>query len=118
MHEGIDKPLRPTQSKTTSLKFSNGEVITDMGKQMERFLEHHSELYSRENSVATSTLHVIKLQPVLEEFSKACGKVPGNDGIPKDLIKRCSRYTTPSASTSGRAASRKICKMPRSSPCI
>ncbi|XP_050710731.1 uncharacterized protein LOC126995286 [Eriocheir sinensis] len=103
MYEGTKKALGPTQSKTAPLKSSSGEVITDKGKQMERWVEHYSELYSRENSVATSALHAIEplpimeeldAEPTLEELSKdidslACGKAPGNDGIPQNLIKRC-----------------------------
>ena len=103
MYEGIKKALGPTQSKTAPLKSRNGEVITDKGKQMERWVEHYSELYSRENRVATLALHAIEplpimeeldAEPTLEELSKAvdslaCGKAPGNDGIPPDLIKHC-----------------------------
>ncbi|KAL8607443.1 hypothetical protein ACOMHN_004417 [Nucella lapillus] len=46
MYEGIKKALGPTQSKTTPLKSSIGEVITDKGQQMERWVEHNLELYS------------------------------------------------------------------------
>lgn len=51
MYDGITKALGPTQSKTAPLKSISGEVITDKGKQMERWVEHYPELYSRENSV-------------------------------------------------------------------
>ena len=70
---------------------------------MERWVEHYSELYSRENSVVDSALDAIEplpimedldAEPTLEELSKAidslaCGKAPGTDGIPPDLIKHC-----------------------------
>ena len=36
MYDGIKKALGPVQSKTTPLKSSTGEVITDKGQQMER----------------------------------------------------------------------------------
>lgn len=78
-------------------------MITDKGKQMERWVEHYSELYSRENVVVTSALDTIDLLPIMEELdgeptledlsksidSLACGKAPVNDGIPPDLIKSC-----------------------------
>ncbi|KAL8601071.1 hypothetical protein ACOMHN_040772 [Nucella lapillus] len=68
-----------------------GEVITDKGQQMEKWVEHYSELYSREKVVITSAFDAIKplstvveldAEPTLEELSKAidslvCGKAPG-----------------------------------------
>ena len=70
---------------------------------MERWVEHYSDLYSRENTVSTAALDVIDClptideldsEPLVEELSKAIdslasGKAPGNDGIPPDLIKHC-----------------------------
>ena len=47
MYDGIKKALGPTQSKTASLKSSSGEIITDKGQQMERWVEHYSDLYFR-----------------------------------------------------------------------
>lgn len=103
MYEGIKKALGPTQSKTASLKTSSGEVITDKDKKMDRWVEHYTELYSRENIVVTQALHAIEKMPIMEELDAeptlielckaidflACGKAPGADGIPPDLIKCC-----------------------------
>lgn len=103
MYEGIKKALGPTQSKTAPLKTICGEVITDKNKKMERWVEYYSELYSRETIVVSSALDVIDSLPIMEkldteptlaELSKAinslaCGKAPGNDGIPPDLIRHC-----------------------------
>ena len=47
MYDGITKALGPTQSKTAPLKSSNREIITDKFQQMERWVEHYSDLYSR-----------------------------------------------------------------------
>jgi len=68
MYEGIKKALGPTQSKTAPLKSSSGEVITDKGKQVERWVEYYSELYSRENVVVTSVLDAIEPLPIMEEL--------------------------------------------------
>ena len=103
MYDGITKALGPTQSKTAPLKCISGEVINDQGEKMERWVEHYSELYSRENSAVDPLLDAIgplpimedlDAEPTLEELNKAidslaCGKAPGTDDIPPDLIKPC-----------------------------
>ena len=96
MYEGIKTAMGPAQNKTAPLKSTTGEVITDKGQQMERWVEHYSELYSRQNVVTTSALDNIKCLPVIgeldneptiDELSKAINnlasrKAPGSDGIP------------------------------------
>ncbi|XP_076054514.1 uncharacterized protein LOC143033215 [Oratosquilla oratoria] len=103
MYEGIKTALGPPQCKTAPLKTTSGEVITDKGKQMDRWVEHYSELYSRENTVAPSALDAIEPLAIMEELDAeptiaelykaidnlASGKAPDNDGIPPDLIKCC-----------------------------
>ena len=56
MYDGVKKALGPTHSKTAPLKSSNGEIITDKGQQMEGWVEHYSDLYSRENIVSPAAL--------------------------------------------------------------
>lgn len=103
MYEGIKKALGPAQTKTAPLKSFTGEIITDKGQQMERWVEHYSVLYSRQNIVSPSALDAIECLPVMDELdaeptvaelskaidSLASGKAPGSDGIPPDLVKRC-----------------------------
>lgn len=90
MYESFKKALGPTQSKTAPLKTTNGEVITDEGKEMDRWVEHYSELCCRETSVVTSALDAIEpllimedldAEPTLEGLSTViesltCGKTP------------------------------------------
>lgn len=45
----MKKALGP--SYTTPLKSTSGDLDRDLGEQMERWVEHYGELYSRENSV-------------------------------------------------------------------
>ncbi|XP_076035992.1 uncharacterized protein LOC143021955 [Oratosquilla oratoria] len=126
MYEGIKTALGPTQSKTTPLKTTSGEVITGKGKQMDRWVEHYSELYSRENTIAPSALDAIEPLPIMEELdaeptiaelgkaidSLASGKAPGNDGIPlisSNAVKTpyCSHSMTSYASVGKRKPCRK-----------
>ena len=68
MYDGIKKALGPTQSKTAPLKSSSGEIITDKGHHMERWLEHYSDLYSRDNTVSPAALDVIECLPSMDEL--------------------------------------------------
>lgn len=49
------------------MKTSSGEAITNKTKQMERWVDYFSELYSREN-VVTSALDAIEPLPIKEEL--------------------------------------------------
>ena len=75
------------------------KVLNDPVKQMDRLVEHYSELYSRENVVNTEVLNnkdclcimdELGSEPKLEELGKALdtlslGKASGKDGIPEVL---------------------------------
>ena len=96
MHDGIKKALGPNLNKTPPLISSTGEIITDKGHQLERWVEYYSDLYSRENIVSPSALDAIECLPTfeepdtgptLEELSKAIdslvsGKAPTATGSP------------------------------------
>lgn len=101
MYDGIKQATGPHIKKTAPLKSSSGEIISDKAKQMERWVEHYSELYSRENKVDQSALDAIDrlpemseldIQPTIDELDKAIdklpsGKAPGKDCIPAEIIK-------------------------------
>ena len=43
-------------------------MINDKGKQMERWVEHYLEHYSRENSVIDPALDAIEPLPIMEDL--------------------------------------------------
>lgn len=106
MYEGIKQATGPTQNRTAPLKSATGEIINDRDQQMNRWVEHYSELYSRENLVSVEALDAIEclpimedldLEPTVEEVEKSVdsfssGKAPGDDGIPPEVLK-CARGT-------------------------
>ena len=65
MYGGIKKATGPSVNKTAPLKSKSGEVITDKAKQLERWVEHYSELYSRETVVHQSALDAIDRLPLM-----------------------------------------------------
>ena len=101
MYDVIKKATVPTITKTAPLKTKSGEVITDSNKQMERWVEHYLELYSKENAITDKALDTIESLPVMTELdtepteddlSKAIdslknGKAPGKDDIPPEVTK-------------------------------
>lgn len=105
VYDGIKKATGPTYSKMGPLKSAFGETITDKRKQIERWVEHNSDLYSRETIISNTTLESVERLPVmkkldkmpsLEELSKATdslptGKAPGLDGTPAAVIKSGKR---------------------------
>ena len=68
---------------------------------MKRWAEHYQEFYSRENIVTDTAIDSTSLLPVMNKLdvppsvgelrkainSLACGKAPGNDGVPSEVIK-------------------------------
>ena len=68
MYEGIKKALGPTSSKSAPLKAKSGILLTDKAQQMERWVEHYSELYSRQNVVTPSALDATVSLPPLDDL--------------------------------------------------
>ncbi|XP_076469990.1 uncharacterized protein LOC143300280 [Babylonia areolata] len=101
MYDGVKKAFSPCINKIAPLKPASGNMITDQSKQVERWAEHYQELCSRENIVADTAAESTANLPVMEELdippseeelgkvidSLACGKAPGKDGIPPEVIK-------------------------------
>ena len=100
MYDGIKQALGPIQKKSAPLKSAKGVIIQDQAQQMERWVQHYSELYSRENVVTKEALNNIECLPVLEELNSeanlaeikvalnflASGKAPEKDNIPVEVL--------------------------------
>ena len=58
-------------------------MITNKVEQMERWVEHYSELYSREKVVVTSAMDASAHHGGVRSYTNTgtYGKAPGNDGI-------------------------------------
>jgi hypothetical protein len=101
MYSGIRKALGPAIRKTAPLRASDGSVITDRSKQMDRLAEYYGELYSQDRTITEAARDVLEQQPVMTDLddlpsreelctaidSLANGKSPGKDGIPSELLK-------------------------------
>lgn len=101
MYNGIKKALGPLVKGIAPLKSLTGEKITDRESQMTRWVEHYSELYSRETLVSDAALSGTKELPIMEDLDEAPSmeelstaikalpveKAPGSDNIPPEAIK-------------------------------
>ena len=95
------------QSRITPLKSATGDAIKGKSKQMERWVEHYFELYSRVNVVSEEALMAMESLSIIDELDSeptslkeinqaldqlSSGKASGNDGIPVEVIK-CAKGT-------------------------
>ena len=67
MYDGIKQAIGPMQSRTAPLKSATDDVIKDKFKQMERWVEHYSELYSRVNVVSEETLMAMESLSIMDD---------------------------------------------------
>ena len=109
MYEKIRVALGPQVNKVAPLKSTTGEEITDKNKQMDRWIEHYSSLYSKERDVCPTLENEIPQLPVMcelddepsiEELREAIedlsiGKSTGSDNIPAEILKYNRDTITP-----------------------
>ncbi|XP_046978621.1 uncharacterized protein LOC124544203 [Vanessa cardui] len=98
---GIKKTLGPVPKKIAPLKELDGTVISDSNRQMQRWVEHYTGLYSQPTSIEPQikilipklpTWYELDDDPTVEQFQTAikqlkCGKSPGRDYIYPELLK-------------------------------
>ena len=89
---------------------------------MECWVQHYSELYSRENVITEEALNTIKCLPLLEELdsdatleelnqgldSLASGKLPSKESIPAEVLKCYKGNTSLSCTKSFVSAREKV----------
>lgn len=68
MYEGIKMAAVPSPAKTAPLKPKDAVIITDQGKQLQRWVEHYLELYSTMSTVTDSALDAISNLPIMQEL--------------------------------------------------
>lgn len=104
--------LGPSISKSAALKSKEGLPIVDKSQQLERWVEHYSDLYARADLTrqhaelhnylpALSVMWELDAEPTQEELRNAIamlpnGKSPGEDGIPGEVLKVNSTTLLPS----------------------
>lgn len=64
-------------NKTALLKSKSGEIITDKGKQLDRWVEHNSEVYSHENADNQSAFDAIDHLSLMTELDEQRGLCTG-----------------------------------------
>ena len=87
MYDGIKKALGPTLNKTAPLRSSTGEVITDKGHQLERWVELYSDLYSRENIVSPSALDAVECRPCKNQTQSRLWRSSARPSTPWSLAR-------------------------------
>ena len=95
------KALGPTPTKVASLKTMRGEPIEDTKEQLERWVEHYSNLYSKDVPANPDLEEALPTFPEATELDQepteqeltdainalATGKSPGEDNIPAEILK-------------------------------
>ncbi|PZC71480.1 hypothetical protein B5X24_HaOG213343 [Helicoverpa armigera] len=99
----IKKALGPLPNKTARLKEADGSCILDADRQLHRWVEHYSNLYSQPIGVEPEAVQMFPELPVcteldavptVEQFITAInqlkrGKSPGIDGVLAEILKTC-----------------------------
>ena len=68
MYDGIKQALGPMQLRIASLKSATGDAIKDKSKQMECWVEHYSEVYTRMNVVSEEALMTMESLSIMDEL--------------------------------------------------
>lgn len=101
MYQGIKSAIGPTKRKRAPIKDLDGNPITDREKELERWAQHYSSLYSQEVAICPGALTSLTPRSVMTELddpptadeflvalqSLKLGKSTGLDNLPAELVK-------------------------------
>ena len=68
MYKGIKRTTGIPSRKTAPLKTKTWEPITDKARQLDRWVEHYLELYSRESTITQTALDALKSLATMNEL--------------------------------------------------
>ena len=68
MYDGIRKAVGPTKKLTSPLQSATGEILNSRDKQLGRWVQHFSLLYSRQNVVTDDTLQHMESLPTMDDL--------------------------------------------------
>ncbi|XP_061707843.1 uncharacterized protein LOC133518227 [Cydia pomonella] len=94
VYEGIKRALGPIQKKTAPLKEADGSVITNSSRQMARWVEHYTGLYSCPVDIQPETMgllpnldtwHELDSSPTVEELYLAIKQLKNEGCVPQDM---------------------------------
>ena len=66
----MKKAIGPSIKKSAPLKSTSGQPILDKGKQVDRWVEHYLELYSRETLLTDEALNSMEPLPTLDHLDE------------------------------------------------
>ena len=103
MYEGMRKAFGPSVTKRAPIKSKEGRILKTRCEQMDRWVEHYSDVYSNRFIIGEDTLAEITQIPTLYELdaiptreeldaaigAASAGKSPGQDGIAVETVKHC-----------------------------
>ena len=99
--EGLKTVYGPPSSKTTPIRDSEGNLLTEKATILQRWAEHFNQLLNRPSSIDEQTIQDIPQRPLIESLDEPptlpetikaisqlqAGKAPGSDGIPPEIYK-------------------------------
>ena len=68
MYQVIKQAIGPTSKKTAIVLSEDGRPISDHGKQLDRWADHFSSLYTRDVPVKQQAINALPLIPALHEL--------------------------------------------------